>query len=296
MLKIGQLDNELDARTFGDFLYVQGIENQVDPAKDGQWEIWVVHEQQIAVAEKELAAFRANPNDPKYAAGASAEAKRKEDLKRDAAAAPIKLRGRWAVVPTGLPGPATMILMLISVAVFAVQMGGARDAMEQLLSVTTYELGPEGFYFSSQLEEIRQGQLWRLITPIFLHFSILHILFNMMWLRDLGGMVESRKGWPYLIALVVAIAIPSNLAQFAYSGPLFGGMSGVVYGLLGYVWMKSRFDPFSGFYLCSSTVSTSLIWFALCLGGYVGHIANVVHAVGLGMGLACGLISAKLRR
>ena len=35
MLKIGQLDNELDARTFGDYLYVKGIENQVDPGKDG---------------------------------------------------------------------------------------------------------------------------------------------------------------------------------------------------------------------------------------------------------------------
>jgi len=296
MLKIGQLDNELDARTFGDFLYVQGIENQVDPGKDGQWEIWVVNEQKLAESERLLAAYRANPNDPIYSAGANAEAKRKEDQRRDAAAAPIKLRGRWAAFPTGLPGPLTILLIVISVSVYAMQMWGAHEAMGQLLSVTTYEIGPEGYYFSSQLEEIRHGQIWRLVSPIFLHFSILHILFNMMWLRDLGGMVESRKGWHYLLALVIAIAIPSNLSQFAYSGPLFGGMSGVVYGLLGYVWMKSRFDPFSGFYLCSSTVTTSLIWFVLCLGGWVGNVANVVHAVGLAMGLACGLISAKFRR
>lgn len=296
MLNIGQLDNELDARTFGDFLYVQGIENQVDPGKDGQWEIWVVNEQQVAAAEQFLVAFRADPNDPRYAAGSSAEAKRKEEQKRDAAAAPINLRGRWAMFPTGLPGPLTIALILVSVAVFAMQMWGAGDAMRQLLSVTTFEIGPEGYSYGSQLEEIRRGQVWRLVTPIFLHFGILHILFNMMWLRDLGSMIESRKGWHYLLALVIAIAIPSNLAQFAVTGPTFGGMSGVVYGLLGYVWMKSRFDPFSGFALCSSTVATMLIWFFLCWGGWVGNVANAVHTVGLGMGLACGLISAKLRR
>ncbi|MFH0909706.1 MAG: hypothetical protein V1929_13180 [bacterium] len=64
MLKIGQLDNELDARTFGDYLYVRGIENQVDPGRDGQWEIWVVSEQHVAAAEQHLAAYRANPHDP----------------------------------------------------------------------------------------------------------------------------------------------------------------------------------------------------------------------------------------
>ena len=295
MLNLGQLDNELDARTFGDYLYVQGIENQVDPGKNGQWEIWVVNEQQLATAEQLLAAYRANPNDPIYAAGAAAEAKRKEDLERDAAAAPIKLRGRWAVFPTGLPGALTTVLIVVCVCVFGMQMWGAGEAMSQWLSVSTYAFGPEGFSYNPELEEIRSGQVWRLVTPIFLHFGIIHILFNMMWLRDLGTMIEMRKGWHYLLALIIAIAIPSNLTQFALSGPTFGGMSGVAYGLLGYVWMKSKFDPFSGFVLCSSTVATAMIWFVLCLGGWVGGIANTVHVVGLGMGIACGLISAKLR-
>jgi GlpG protein len=70
---------------------------------------------------------------------------------------------------------------------------------------------------------------------MFLHFSPLHLLFNMMWLKDLGGVIEVRRGrWRYL-GLVLLIAGISNLAQGIVSGPFFGGMSGVVFGLFGYI-------------------------------------------------------------
>src|SRR2546430_2659564 len=111
------------------------------------------------------------------------------------------------------------------------------------------------------LSEIRHGELWRLITPIFIHFGILHILFNMMWLRDLGSMIEARQSSLHLLILVVIIAVCSNLGQVLLDHwPVFGGMSGVIYGLLGYVWIRGKLDPGSGLFLHPSTVTMMIVW------------------------------------
>jgi GlpG protein len=132
-------------------------------------------------------------------------------------------------------------------------------------------------------------QPWRLVTPIFIHFGVLHLLFNMFMVSDLGNQVEARRGSWRMLALVLAIAIPSNVAQYLYSNPLFGGLSGVAYGLFGYIWMKSRFDPGSGFYLHQRDVTIMLLWFVLCMVGVIGHVANVVHGVGLAVGMVIGI-------
>ena len=88
--------------------------------------------------------------------------------------------------------------------------------------------------------------------------------------------------------MVLAIAVASNLVQYWASGPAFGGMSGVVYGLFGYLWMKSRFDPWSGMHMDQQTVVILIAWFFLCMTGWVGPIANWAHGVGLVVGMAIG--------
>ena len=86
-----------------------------------------------------------------------------------------------------------------------------------------------------------EGQYWRLLTPVFIHFGWLHIAFNSLWMWELGGKLELRLGSAMLGLLVVITGTGSNIAQFLYTGPsLFGGMSGVVYGLLGYCWVLGR--------------------------------------------------------
>ena len=95
-----------------------------------------------------------------------------------------------------------------------------------------------------------------------------------------------------LALLVVVIGVCSNLAQYYYSGPVFGGMSGVVYGLLGYIWIRGKFDPGSGLYLHPQTVIMMLIWFVACFTPLVPHVANTVHAVGLVIGIVWGYLSS----
>ena len=144
------------------------------------------------------------------------------------------------------------------------------------------------------LPEIRHGELWRLFTPMFIHFGLLHLLFNMVWLLDLGTMIERRQSTRVLSALVLVIAALSDFGQYLWQGPGFGGMSGVVYGLIGYIWLRGKFDPASGLFLHSSTVTMAVIWFVLCLAGVFPYVANAAHGVGFAVGIAWGYVSALL--
>jgi membrane associated rhomboid family serine protease len=182
----------------------------------------------------------------------------------------------------------TMALIALCVAVsLASDLGRSAPALMPLL------VGVPGH---APFADIAHGELWRLVTPMLVHFGLLHILFNMMWLWDLGRLIELVKGSAFLLGFVVATGIASNVAQYAITGnPLFGGMSGVVYALLGYVWMQGRHNPRFGFVLHKSTVAMMLVWYVLCWTGFVGAIANWAHTAGLVLGVAWGYAQAKGR-
>ena len=282
---IGHLPNESSAATFSDFLYVQGITNQVEAEKDG-WAIWIHSEDQLERARDFLSNYLGNPRDPRYEKDSQRAAEQRQREQAEAAAVQKRVYGRDRLFQSWLPGrygPLTILLILacVGVAVWS-RLGGNLPSLEPLL-ISQHR---------RELTEVAHGEVWRLITPIFIHFGFLHLFFNMLWLLDLGSMIEGRKGTLQLALLVVGTAALSNLAQFYYRGPLFGGMSGVVYGLLGYAWMKGKFDPGSGIFLHSQTVSMMLIWLVLCMSGVLGPVANGAHVAGLVVGVAWGFLAS----
>jgi membrane associated rhomboid family serine protease len=148
--------------------------------------------------------------------------------------------------------------------------------------------------FTNPLADVKKGQVWRLFTPIFLHFGIIHLLFNMMWLWTFGGMLERRFGpWRFL-GLVLAVALISNVTQGYWGGINFGGMSGANYGLFGFLYLRGKFHPNPGSVLSGQTIQNMLVWLAICFTGLVGPIANGAHVGGLIAGGLIGLGAAVL--
>jgi GlpG protein len=137
----------------------------------------------------------------------------------------------------------------------------------------------------------------RLLGPALFHFSWLHIVFNTMWWWQLGGSVERILGKGALINLFLITALVSNLGQFIVSGPNFGGLSGVVYGLVGYVWWYGWLAPEKGLTISKPIIGFLLFWLLL---GYVDvlpmNVANTAHLLGLVSGCLLAAVNVLLMK
>ncbi len=138
------------------------------------------------------------------------------------------------------------------------------------------------------LEVIDRGEIWRLVSPDFLHFNVMHITFNLLIIWILGGQLEAKNGSVQFASLVFFVSVVSNVAQLLDSGYLFGGLSGVAYGLVGYCWLWKSHD--AEIFFPPALLKISLIWLMI---GYtslpqwlgIGQMANSAHLLGLFAGL-----------
>ena len=305
MRHIGSIPDETEATRFGDYLLAAGMKNSVEEGASG-WAVWVEDDDKLDAAKAELEAFRANPADRKYA-GASLKA---EKIRVDAEKKQERLSKRYHDVRTswGQPQqwaqPVSMALILLSLLAAAATAlgknvtGPGADALriQSVESVLTPE-GREAFLIPPMLHDVRRGQVWRLITPIFLHMGALHLIFNMIWLRDFGSQIERNRSSGFMLILVLAAAVVSNLAQYWWSdSPFFGGMSGVVYALFGYVWIKGRFEPHLGMGVAHQTALFMLGWMIFCIIMPSLNVANAAHVLGLVVGVAMAYAPIELRR
>lgn len=193
--------------------------------------------------------------------------------------------------------PVTLVLILLSVGGFLLVYLNAPMEWLNQLTFTPFNISGDQiqFYESS-------GEYWRLITPAFIHFGWLHIVFNSLWLWDLGGKVERTMGGVNMLLLFLVIALVSNVAQFVFGGPsLFGGMSGVVYGLLGFSWVGPLLQPRWTIQPTPGIMVFMVGWLVICIFGIVevlgfGAIANAAHVGGLLSGAALGAAFGLLSR
>lgn len=151
-------------------------------------------------------------------------------------------------------------------------------------------------------EKIRQGEVWRLFTPVLLHGNILHILFNMAWLWILGKQIEERISKWKMLLLILLLGIIPNVAQYLMSGPYFLGYSGIAVGMVGFIWMRQKVAPWEGYPLQKGIVIFLLVFvigmFALGLvttalqlftsKSLPYNIANTAHIAGGLVGMALG--------
>lgn len=307
MRLIGQIENRTLAERAGLVLGAVGIAHRVEFDEDRTWTVWVMGDEDWEVARQLLAAFLASPEDPRFrslplpisklapAPGTGADESSGAGGAREGDTS-AREREPLEEAPVG-GGEVTLGLVIACVAVALATRFGAEHSLVSQLQISASSIGRAGTW-ASWFSEVRSGQIWRLVTPVLLHFSWAHFLFNLWTFWGLGLAIERRRGSWALLGLVVAFGVVSNVGQYVAGGPRFGGMSGVIYGLLGYVWMMGCYRPSAGLALQPQIVLLMLVWFVIGVYGAVPgspvtrtlgvSMANTAHGMGLLAGVVWG--------
>jgi GlpG protein len=193
------------------------------------------------------------------------------------------------------------VLAITLLAALVTMLGDNLDVVRWLTFVD-FQVQDPYIYFATLEHTLDSGQWWRLLTPMFIHFSILHLAMNSLWYWELGRRIEWQQGPWVLLILSMLFSLASNFAQHLYGGPSrFGGLSGVLYGLLGHCWIYQRLAPNNAYRLPSGVLVMMLIWLVICMTGVFellqfGAIANAAHVGGLVAGCLTGFLGGALAR
>jgi membrane associated rhomboid family serine protease len=134
------------------------------------------------------------------------------------------------------------------------------------------------------LIDIFTGDYWGLITTNFVHVELWHIAFNLFWLWRFGKKIEFETNKAFYLFFILSSALVSSLAQLAFSDTTGIGLSGIGYGLFGYLYVKDKTAEEYKNYLDKNTVGLFIFWLVLCviltkIG--IWTVANAAHIGGL---------------
>jgi len=197
--------------------------------------------------------------------------------------------------------PWTLALMALNIVCLPAGLwladAGEVTSMLKALSLYPLELTPQGYVLVPAVNALEAGEWWRLVSPMLLHFSWLHITFNLLWVWEVGRRIEFAHGVPWFLGVTVIASVAANGLQ-AWLAPLqlFGGMSGVVFAYLSYVMVWDWFRPALKIGLAKGIYIVMLAYLALGFSGLIdllglGSLANGAH---LG-GLLAGVVLASVR-
>jgi len=143
---------------------------------------------------------------------------------------------------------------------------------------------------------LQRGEIWRLVTPAFLHFDLMHVAFNGAILYLLGQRLEIRLGTAWMLVFTLVSAAASNVVQLWWSQQVyFGGLSGVVFalfgGLLALGWLRPHDPAFALSKQFSASILFFLVLFSTGITEAIGlRIANAAHWGGLCSGFVLGFV------
>ncbi|WP_286222268.1 rhomboid family intramembrane serine protease [Marinobacter apostichopi] len=284
MYRVKQLDARVDLAGFSQWLTGQGVPHRITEENDHQV-LWLENSQHAEPVLEALERFLAEP-----------ELRDAVDRQHRS---PVFVGGRWQPSPKHAP-------LVLSAIVVALIMVWVTSMGRNELAAALMMIDPRDFDWSTLAGRIdalsstlASGQVWRLLTPDFLHFSWTHIIFNSVMLWFLGSQIEWFDGRGRLLTLFLVTSIFSNGLQYLVSGPLFGGLSGVVYGILGYCWLSQRKLP--RFQFPPALVTFAVAWMVIGFTPFtemlgLGRMANEAHLGGFVSGVALALVLPVKRR
>lgn len=286
MIKAASLPTDTNLLNFSKLLHAHGLAHRINE-ESGQQVIWVGSEEEATVVQAALKKWLSTVQD-------SADAATGNDSKNTGSLNNISGERIFPEPRALLNGtvaaiyyyPITALLFAICVIVAVVSSLGSYPDRVVILFYPL--LVSDGIL--NLLTDIKSfTDLVRTFTPMFLHFGELHLIFNMLWLWYFGRQLESIQSVWSFSALVLVTSFVSNTTQYMVNDANnFGGMSGVVYGLVGYTWVIHKLMPKS--YL--SLNSNMLVVFVVALVGMEvlasSLVATAAHIGGLVSGLVLG--------
>ena len=189
-------------------------------------------------------------------------------------------------------------IIIVSILLALISNFGSLIAIIEPLTFTILKISNQGFVSVSTFEQtyFLENQWWRLISPMFIHFSFAHLAFNCLWIYILGEKIERVDNSITFLMLIIFSSICSNYLQFLWTGSsLFGGLSGVIYGLIGYCMILEMDADYDRYQLPSGLYLFMIVWLILGFLGILdlfgfGSVANFAHLGGLVSGILFAII------
>jgi len=324
MRLIASISSYDEGQKFSRFLSSEGIKNSCDKGENGEnCQIWIFEEDDVALSKQWYEEFVRDPNDLWFHTHGYKE--KEGDVVQVSAEVNVQKQSLLQAAESGF---ITYTLLITCVALFLLgELGfefgeshswrdeafGGYNSIEKVMmydiprhpraywhgvyreAIVRKQLGIQSLtYEGPMFEKIKEGQIWRLFTPALLHGSLLHICFNLLWLHVLGKQMEIRLGIFRFSLFIVITALVSNFFQYIMSGFQFVGLSGVICGMVGYVWMRLDYAAWEGYDLPRSTLrfltmfilgvaAVQTIFFVVAMSGGGSHstgIANAAHIMG----------------
>lgn len=146
----------------------------------------------------------------------------------------------------------------------------------------------------NQIATYLNMSLWEVWRPVLLHFDVMHILFNALWIWVFAGAMERQNERVPVVVLLFACGLTGNLLQWWLAGPAYGGISGVVYGLAAWTWLRQKRHhiPYG---ITPALFGVMVFFMALTMFGdiLIPGLTVAGHGGHLG-GLLCGLFLALI--
>lgn len=271
-----------DLAEFSRLLWARRLSHRIFDEASGHQVLMVAREEHVALVRELYARWRSGELSGNDTAGFSVNA------------FAAQLGGVWRAQPL------TLCVILLSM------LGGALGSFDTELrwlhwfTFSDFQVHDQRLVFESAAHSLARGQYWRLLTPVFLHFGVLHLAFNLLWYWEFGRRLERVRGRMTALAVLLITGVGGNIAQYMFDGSvLFGGLSGVIYGLLGYAWMWTRLSGDRRLALPRGVLVFMLAWLLICMSGVLevlgfGAVANAAHGAGLVLGMVLGLAAALL--
>ncbi|MEM7607823.1 MAG: rhomboid family intramembrane serine protease [Myxococcota bacterium] len=316
MRLLHRFDDSGQAQVLVDALFAESINASVREGREGDAQVWVDDDDDVPTAQEICDAFLADPNDARFSTLQSkAKKKRSAQKKAEKKSRHRVVKARETFKAPGM-GPVTIAVIVLCVFVAVVTKLGSvnkdpfmfvsREARRTLFMAVATHPGPVSWLTELQvklnvlLTVVKGGEVWRLFSPCIVHFGLIHIGFNLWWWKDLGADLERVHSSLWLVAFTLFAGIFGGLCEYLFGldpmvNSAFGGMSGVVYGLFGYIWIRGRFDPTYPLGLTRMTVIWMMAFYVLCFTNFI-PIANWAHTGGLLVGMIWGFASSDALR